>query len=231
MLFDLRGRGRRRAIQVIYLTLALLMGGGLIFFGIGGNTSGGLFNAFNGNGSSTSADKVFEQRVTALEKRTQVNPRDAAAWVGLAKLHFQLAGGGGNFDQTQQAYTDKGRAELRRAASAWDRYLALSPPKPDASVAVLMTQALGPGGLGAYDKAVRAMEIVIDSRPPSYALYGQLSLLAHAAKQDRKSTLAEDKAVELAPKGQGKNVRASIDQAKTQLDQQSAAQPVQPQSG
>ncbi len=29
MLFDLRGRGRRRAIQAIYLSLALLMGGGL----------------------------------------------------------------------------------------------------------------------------------------------------------------------------------------------------------
>ena len=39
MLFDLRARGRRRAIKVIYLFLALLMGGGLIFFGIGGSTS------------------------------------------------------------------------------------------------------------------------------------------------------------------------------------------------
>ena len=27
MLFDLRGRGRRRTVQAIYLSLALLMGG------------------------------------------------------------------------------------------------------------------------------------------------------------------------------------------------------------
>ena len=40
MLFDLRGRGRRRTVQVIYLTLALLLGGGLVLFGIGGDVQG-----------------------------------------------------------------------------------------------------------------------------------------------------------------------------------------------
>ena len=37
MLFDLRGRGRRRTVQAIYLGLAILLGGGLIFFGVGEN--------------------------------------------------------------------------------------------------------------------------------------------------------------------------------------------------
>ena len=45
MLFDLRGR-RRRAVQGTYLMLALLMGGGLVLFGIGGSVSGGLLDAF-----------------------------------------------------------------------------------------------------------------------------------------------------------------------------------------
>ena len=31
MLFDLRGRGRRRTIKIVYITLALLMGGGLLY--------------------------------------------------------------------------------------------------------------------------------------------------------------------------------------------------------
>jgi len=35
MLFDLRGRGRRRTVQVIYGGLALLMGSGLVLFGVG----------------------------------------------------------------------------------------------------------------------------------------------------------------------------------------------------
>ena len=50
MLFDLRGRGRRRTVKTIYVGLALLMGGGLVLFGIGGHTSGGLFDAFSGGG-------------------------------------------------------------------------------------------------------------------------------------------------------------------------------------
>ena len=32
MLFDLRGRGRRRTVQAVYLSLALLLGGGLVLF-------------------------------------------------------------------------------------------------------------------------------------------------------------------------------------------------------
>ena len=36
MLFDLRGRHRRRAVKVIYIGLALLIGVGLVGFGIGG---------------------------------------------------------------------------------------------------------------------------------------------------------------------------------------------------
>jgi len=67
MLFDLRGRGRRRTIQAIYVTLAVLMGGGLVFFGIGGNTSGGLFDAFKGgSGSSRAADWIRKSASTVV---------------------------------------------------------------------------------------------------------------------------------------------------------------------
>lgn len=228
MLFDLRGRGRRRAIQAIYLTLAVLMGGGLIFFGIGGNTSGGLFDAFSSN-SSSSGNDVVEKRLETLEKRTVANPRDAGAWAGLAKARFQVAQGGENFDSNQGLFTTKGLAELRKSEVAWDRYVALDPAKIDPSLAAIMVRAFGPAGLAKYDKAVVAQEAVIDGREPTWQLYGELAVYAHGAKQERKSTLAEDKAVELAPKGKAKDVRTSIQQAKTQLDQQAAVE--QPQSG
>ena len=218
MLFDLRGRGRRRTIQVIYLGLALLMGGGLIFFGIGGNTSGGLFDAFSGNSGSQSASEVFQNRLDRLQRRTRTNPQDAQAWATLAGLRFQVATTGENYDQTTQSYTAKGKEELRRAGTAWDRYLSLDPKKPDVSVANQMVQAFGVTGLQQYDKAVNALEIVIDQRAPSSGLYSQLAVLAHAAKQDRKSTLAENKAVELAPKSERKNLRKQIEAAKQQLD-------------
>src|SRR5919112_895214 len=87
MLFDLRGRGRRRTVQVIYLSLAILMGGGLVLFGIGSSSSGGLFDAINGGGNGgggTSVDKVAQQRIDTYNKRLQANPSDQASWLGMA---------------------------------------------------------------------------------------------------------------------------------------------------
>jgi hypothetical protein len=229
MLFDLRGRGRRRTVQVIYLSLAILMGGGLVLFGIGGGTNGGLFDAINGGGgSSSSVDSVYKKQLDTLNKRVQANPQDAVAYASLAKLHFQNASSGENFNQTQQAYTAKGLNELRQASTAWERYLALDPPKPDSDAANLMANAYGPAGLRQYAKAVSALEIVIADRKESAALYAQLAILAAGAKQDRKSDLSEKKAIALAPKADRKQLKSDIDLQKSQL---TATQAPQSQSG
>ena len=104
MLFDLRGRGRRRTVQVIYLSLAILMGGGLVLFGIGGGTNGGLFDAIGGSGSGgTSIDAVFKKRLDTYEKRLQANPRDQASLIGLTKLHFGNASTGENYNQDRKS--------------------------------------------------------------------------------------------------------------------------------
>jgi tetratricopeptide (TPR) repeat protein len=225
MLFDLRGRGRRRTVQAIYLSLAILMGGGLVLFGIGGATSGGLIDAIQGNGgSSSNANDVFEKRVQTLEKRTQANPRDARAWAELASLRFQVATTGANYDQATGAYTAKGKAELRQAAAAWQRHLALSDDKPNTQVAQQMVEAYGVSGLRQYAEAVKALEFVIDATPkPTYQTYAQLAVLAHGAKQDRKAKLAAGKAVDLAPKAQRKTVRDQVKAAQQQLDSLAAA--------
>jgi tetratricopeptide (TPR) repeat protein len=219
MLFDLRGRGRRRTVQVIYLSLAILMGGGLVLFGIGGATSGGLIDAIQGNSGTTSGTDTFQKRVDALEKRTQTNPQDKAAWAQLAGLRFQLAGSGENFDQTTGAYTAKGKAILRQASAAWQRHLSLAGEKPDRTVANQMVQAYGVTGLRNYAEAVKALEFVIDATPnATFQQYAQLAVLAHGAKQTRKATLSADKAVSLAPKDQRKTLQTQIKTAQQQLD-------------
>ena len=220
MLFDLRGRGRRRTVQVIYLSLAILMGGGLVLFGIGGATSGGLIDAIQGGKSSNSSGSdTFQKRVDALEKQTQTDPTNARAWAQLAGLRFQLAGSGANYDQATQVYTDKGKAELRQASAAWQRHLALAGDKPDTTVANQMVQAYGISGLQNYPEAVKALEFVIDATPnATFQQYAQLAVLAHGAKQDRKATLSADKAVSLAPKAQRKTLRDQIKAAQQQLD-------------
>jgi tetratricopeptide (TPR) repeat protein len=219
MLFDLRGRGRRRTVQVIYLSLAILMGGGLVLFGIGGATNGGLIDAIQGNGSTTGSSDTFQQRVDALEKRVQANPRDARAWAVLADARFAVATAGANYDQTNGVYTAKGKAALRSAAAAWQRHLALSPEKPNTRVANEMVQAYGATGLRNYGEAVKALEFVIDATPkPTYQTYAQLAVLAHGAKQTRKEKLSTQKALELAPKSQRKTVGDQIKAAEQQLD-------------
>jgi tetratricopeptide (TPR) repeat protein len=219
MLFDLRGRGRRRAVRVIYLSLALLMGGGLVLFGIGGATNGGLIDAIQGNGSSGTSSDTFQKRIDTLQKRTQTNPRDTRAWAQLADARFQSATSGVNYDQTNGVYTAKGKAVLRSSAAAWQRHLALSPDKPNTRVANEMVQAYGVAGLRNYGEAVKALEFVIDATPkPTYQTYAQLAVLAHGAKQTRKEKLSTQKALDLAPKSQRKTVGDQIKAATQQLD-------------
>ena len=121
MLFDLRGAGRRRTVKVVYITLAFLMGGGLVLFGIGGDVSGGLVDAITerGGGGDDGSDRFRKQEAAAL-KRTQANPQDAAAWAALARARFQLAGIGENFDPAKGTFTKAGTAKLTSAGDAWE---------------------------------------------------------------------------------------------------------------
>lgn len=215
MLFDLRGRGRRRTVQAIYLTLALLMGGGLVLFGIGGATNGGLVDALGGgNSGGGSSTNVFDKKIKAAEKQTAANPRDAAAWASLARLRFQDASSGGGYDDASSSFTDSGKKELGKVQQAWDRYLALNPPKPDANTALLMVQVFGPTGLNKADEAVKAMEVVIEQRPASAGTYVQYAQLSYLAGQIRKGDLAAARAVSLAPKDQRSSLKDQLDSLK-----------------
>lgn len=221
MLFDLRGRGRRRAIKAIYLSLAILMGGGLVFFGIGGDVQGGLFDAFDDSQSQGAGDDIVQQRLEAAEKRVQANPQDAAAWAALADVRFQTANSAENYNATAGAYTDRGKRILRQAQDAWNRHLALAGDRVDTEVANKMAIAFGPTGLQDYDAAVQALEAVIEAEEdPGAARYAQLSILAELAGQSRKSQLAERRAIELTPKDQREQVTAQIALGKQQAQQQ-----------
>src|SRR4051794_5727726 len=153
MLFDLRGRGRRRAVQAVYLGLAILMGGGLVLFGVGGATSGGLLDAFKSDSGSQSVSDTFKKRVTAAEAGVKAHPAEPKAWADLTRVRFQQASVGDGFDQTNGVFTDKGKQQLQGASDAWTKYLTLT-EKPDDTVASLMVQAYGPYGLNEPAQAV-----------------------------------------------------------------------------
>jgi hypothetical protein len=215
MLFDLRGGGRRRVVQGIYLTLAVLMGGGLVLFGIGGNTSGGLLDAFNGGGGGGS--NPFKNEVKAAQRRVTVQPTNPIAWAGLARVRFQSASSGDGFERSADGsggqYTATGRRELARAGQAWDRYLALNPKHPDDNLASLMLQAFGPVGLNQPTRAAQAAEVITEVRPDTSSFF-QLAVYAYQAGQTRKGDLAAGKAVSLAPKDQQDTLKTRLKDAK-----------------
>jgi hypothetical protein len=217
MLFDLRSRGRRRTVQGIYLMLAVLMGGGLVFWGIGsGGIGGGLFDAIGlGGGGSRNTGNPLEKIEQQAEKQVRTRPADPAGWAALAKARYQLAGQGENYDQNTGRFTAKGRRELAQAAQAWKRHLAVAGAHPDVDVARLMVQAYGPFGLNQPTEGVRAAEIVAEAQSNSQT-YFQLAVYAYAAGQTRKGDLAAKKAVELAPRDQRAAVKAQVDAAKQQ---------------
>ncbi|MCW3010117.1 MAG: hypothetical protein JWO90_521 [Solirubrobacterales bacterium] len=218
MLFDLRGRGRRRTVQVIYLSLAILMGGGLVLLGIGGGTSGGgLLDAFT-NGSSAPDSGIFGERREAAEKRVQANRQDPKAWAELARARYQEATAVGGVDEATGVFSSAGKQQLAEADRAWKQYLKLDPPQPDATVAVIMAQVYSPAGLDRPDDAVAAQEVVAEQRE-DVGSYLQLAGYAYAANQSRKGDLAGDKAIALATKDQKEQIKAQVEGLKSQAAQ------------
>ncbi|HVL97591.1 MAG TPA: hypothetical protein VM266_17175 [Solirubrobacteraceae bacterium] len=218
MLFDLRGRGRRNTIRIIYIGLAFLMGGGLVLFGIGGGTAlqGGLVDAITGAGGGTD---VAEERFEKLERealaRTQRNPRDEAAWIQLVRARVQLSTSGDRYDADKGTYTAAGTRELREAADAWEKYLAIDPTnrQEQARVAGLMVRAYL--ALGETRQAARAQEIVAEVRDAA-GPYSQLAALSYEAGDIRKGDLAAKKALALTDKDQRETLKAQLDSAKQQ---------------
>ena len=209
MLFDLRGK-RRRVVQGVYLTLAILMGGGLVLFGIGGDVSGGLVDAFTGGNQGGDGSSLVRDRVEKNEKAVAANPKNTTALKAVARDRYQLALDNADANGT---FNSAGKAELRKAAAAWEKYVATNPPKVDDSLAGLMMNVYDTSGLNQPAEAAAAAEVVADARP-SAAAYLRLAQFAQSAGQTRKAELAGKKAVELAPKNQKKAVEAQVEALK-----------------
>jgi hypothetical protein len=217
MLFDLRSTGRRRTVKVVYITLAFLMGGGLILFGIGGGgaLSGGLVDAItesNGGGGGSGEERLVqaEQRATAAARR---NPDDAALWAAVARARFNLAASGDNVNPNTGEFTDTGKTQLQAAARAWEQHVELAGKKPDPRVASLMVQAYT--ALGDQGKATLPQEIIAEDRNSAGA-YFTLAQLAYQGGQTRKGDLAAKKAVQLTEPDMRESLRGQLEGIKQQ---------------
>jgi hypothetical protein len=212
MLFDLRGKGRRRVIKVVYVTLAFLLGGGLVLFGIGGDVSGGLVDAITGTPKGDTGEEEYRKEAAAAAQRVKANPQDPVAWRELTRARLQVAKSGDLFD-SQKGYTDAGKQKLRLAVSSWERYLELkdTDSKERSRLAARMVGTYVE--LNDLTAAARAQEIVAQERE-SVGTYSALAQLSYQAGQLRKGDLAAEKAVALADKDDRESLRGQLESAK-----------------
>lgn len=213
MLFDTRGRHRRRVVRVIYIGLALMFLLGFVGLGVGGGFgSSGLFSAFTKEGGGGSSG--FSGQVKKYEKLTKEHPNDPSAWEGLAKnlLHEDASS---EADETNAGVvTSKGKELFRRASAAWASYVALNPPKPNIELAQLMETVYSEPGLNEPDREVEVLQLGVAAKPTDAALYAQLAEYAYKAKNTRVGDLASEKAVSLSPAVDRKRVKDELAEVK-----------------
>lgn len=234
MLFDLRGK-RRRTVQGVYLTLAILLGGGLVFFGVGG-AGGGLFGDNGGGGGllgggsgSNQGTAIQKKQIAAADKILATQPKNVPALSQLAKAHYQLATAQAD---AQSNFLPKAVPDLTAATQAWNRYLDTNPATPDNGLARIAVQAysglakLSPAG-GPAQKGYFAGEaqayLVLAAQQPSAQIWLAVAQYANAGGKPVIAKRAIAKAKALVPAKQRKAVDAAAAQPPPE------AQPAQPQ--
>lgn len=221
MLFDLRSRGRRRTVKVVYSGLALLLFIGLVFLGVGGLGGGSFLEGVSkeGHGGSNS----YAAKITAAKKQISKDPSNAAAWIALTEAQLHAATGGEYYDSTTGAYTAKGKEQLRKAGDSWNRYLALNPNPPSVKLAREVANIFSAEALNEPANAVQALQIVIAAEPASASLYSQLAEYAYLAHNESQGDLASKKAVALAPKSRRLLLESELERVKRSVKEKSSS--------
>jgi hypothetical protein len=209
MLFDLRGH-RRRAVQATYLVLAILMGGGLVLFGIGSSAPQGLVDAITGNSNGgANVNEQLQKRIDTQKERLQASPQNATILADLVRLNYQAAVS--QQPSGSSAFPDDAKDELAAAAAYWDRYVEARNGDPSPDLSRLAFSIFGQTGLNQPKKALVAVRAIADQQN-DFQSYLLLVQTATAAGDTRTAKLAAQKAVDLAPEAQKKQVKKAAEQ-------------------
>jgi hypothetical protein len=207
MLFDLRGRGRRRSVRIIYMGLALLFAVGFVGFGVGvGGGGGGIINSLTGNEGS--GGTTYASEIKKYRKLTQRQPGNVSAWEHLLNAQLHEAGNEAYVTRTGQL-TSKGKELFAQIARTWNSYLALD-SKPNSELAQRVVPVFGEEGLNEPAAAVQVLQIVVAARPTSVSLYASLAAYAYKAHNTRVADLAAQKAISLAPASERQRLKTQL---------------------
>ncbi|MDX6652171.1 MAG: hypothetical protein QOJ38_952 [Solirubrobacterales bacterium] len=226
MLFDLRGK-RKRAIQVIYAGLAILMGGGLVLFGIGSSANGGLLDALGIGGNNASQPGAnYDTEAAKLERKLKLKPNDPTLLLQLARTRI-LAGNTkspSNSTTGQVTYSQASLNEFQQAADAWESYLKAVKGRPSSKSAILVAQTYI--GLAQNERSVitavddikgaaRAQEIYAKTSP-SLGSLSQLAIYQYLAGDAAVGDVTAKKAVAKADASNREVLKTRLKQARKQ---------------
>jgi hypothetical protein len=231
MLFDVRAPGRKRLIQAIYLVLAIVLVGGTILFGVGT----GLPGIFGGNNDSGGIDlaKQQQEQLEKVEKQVAARPKDQKLLAQLASLHYAAGVSQIGDDVNSTTLPPKARAELLKAANAWQRYLDTDPNPIDPGLANKMVAVFSPDALKQPDNWANAQAIVTEAavadakargQKPAVNAYLQLLTAQAAAGRKRQAKITADAARSVVPAAQRKELEAAIKTAQDPKAAEKAAQ-------
>ncbi|MFM9043826.1 MAG: hypothetical protein ACKOPI_06800 [bacterium] len=222
MLFDLQSPGRRAAIKVIYSTLAILLGGGLLFFGIGSDATGGLLDALGLRDSEQDSSEIYAKEIQTAQAALKTNPDNEAARLDLVSLYIQRGNQQLEVDsQTgQSTATPEASTSYNLAADQWDLYLKGNPKKPDSGLALqlansffLMAQSSSTAADARIDveNAAEAQEVAVDQNPTVGNL-NNLAVYLFYAGDFAAAQRTVSQALAKAPAGDRKELSKQFDQ-------------------
>ncbi|MFY9263907.1 MAG: hypothetical protein WAO61_00540 [Solirubrobacterales bacterium] len=200
MLFDLQGR-RKTAVKGVYLALAVLLGGGLVLFGVGSNVQGGLADLFTGqSGGSGEYRKAVEQSA----EKVAADPKNVAALEDLIANRYIYAGA--EYDEKTQEFKKAGRQQLGLLIDDWEKYIALK-ERPDAGTANYAVNAY----VAIEDaKGAQKAQTLVAAAEPNAGNYIALMQFALSAGDQRVADASALKAKELATPDQMTEVLDNI---------------------
>jgi hypothetical protein len=199
MLFDLRGRGRRRTVRIVYSGLALLFFLGFVGFGVGSFGGGGVAELLGGKGGG--GGENYGAQVKAAKKVTVEQPSNPAAWSGLIHALLLEAANGENYNkvESEEGFTPKAQPVLEQVQEAWQHYLKLVRHPNSELAGDVMRIYTSTGGLNNPALAVSTLKTEIAGRAPNVTLYYDLAVLSYEAKDKHEGERAAAKAIALAP--------------------------------
>ena len=207
MLFDLRGK-RKRVVQVVYASLAVIFLVGFVGFAIGsGNGPGGLFDAIGlGNGgsarlASTSSTSQIDSANAQLAKHPKT---EGPAEAGQVRVSSRAS-------RASPRIRPPARSRSARTPTpSWAARRRLGEvPEGEQGQAGRRARPTGPALHLLNDAPGQPRRSGSSPKTPSAGSYGQLAFYSYAGVDIPAGDAAAKKADSLAPKAQRKQTRSS----------------------